>query len=92
MAKNAVDATRSQRLNFRVSAAQDSLIRLAAESQNKSVSEFVLESATVAARHAILDQQVFLLDETAWNELDALLSRPAVFKPKLADLLQFSAD
>jgi uncharacterized protein (DUF1778 family) len=80
-------SARSQRLNLRTTVIQDNLIRAAAESQNKSVSDFVLESATAAAANAVLDKRVFFLDDEAWEEMNAILDRPAVFKPQLAKLL-----
>jgi len=79
---------RTERLNLRTTAREDALIRAAAEIQDKSVSQFVLDAATEAAQNAILDQRSFRLSEKAWNEFIEYLDRPAVFKPKLAALMK----
>ncbi len=76
------------RLNFRLTQSQNSLIRRAAEVTRKSVSEFILESACVAAENAILNQRVFLLDEDAWNQFQKALDGPAVVKPGLKRLME----
>lgn len=73
---------------MRTTPREDALIRAAAELQDKSVSEFVLDAATAAAQNAILDQRSFRLSEKAWNEFIDYLERPAVFKPKLAALMK----
>lgn len=79
---------KNTRLNFRLNPLQDSLIRRAAVVTQKSVSEFVLQSACIAAEHAILDQRLFLLDEENWNKFQEELERPAVVKPGLKRLLE----
>ena len=79
---------RTERLNLRTTASEDALLRAAAEIQDKSVSQFVLDAAKEAAQNAILDQSSFRLSEKPWNELIEYLDRPAVFKPKLAALMK----
>jgi uncharacterized protein (DUF1778 family) len=88
----AAPKAKSGRLNFRLSAAQDELIRAGAEAANKSVSEFVLDSAANAATNALLDRRVFVATKKQWQELEQLLERPAVAKPKLAKLLKLAAN
>lgn len=78
---------RDSRFNIRTSAKQDTLIRTAAESQDKSVSEFVLDSATAAAEDVLADRRFFAITEESWEAFEAALDRPAVFKPSLAELL-----
>ncbi len=75
------------RLNLRTSARQDELIRHAAQAVDKSVTEFVLDSATIAAEQVLADRRWFLLDERAWSEFQALLERPAVDKPRLREFM-----
>jgi uncharacterized protein (DUF1778 family) len=81
---------RTERLNLRTTAREDALIRAAAEIQDKSVSEFVLDAAKEAAQNAILDQRSFRLSEKAWNEFIEYLDRPAKYDPKLAALMKLS--
>jgi uncharacterized protein (DUF1778 family) len=78
---------RDSRLNIRTSAKQDTLIRQAAQAVDKSVSEFVLHSATSSAEHVLADRRYFVVTEDAWQAFEAALERPAVFKPRLHDLL-----
>lgn len=82
---------KSERLNLRLNATQDELIRAGAEAANKSVSEFVLESAANAAVNALLDRRIFTATNEQWRELELLLDRPAVAKPKLAKLLKLAS-
>jgi uncharacterized protein (DUF1778 family) len=79
--------TRETRLNLRTNARQDTLIRLAAQATNKTVTAFILDSASYAAEQVLADRRWFILDESAWAAFDDLLERPAVVKPRLAKLL-----
>lgn len=78
---------RETRLNLRASARQDTLIRLAAQATNKTVTEFVLESASDAAEQVLADRRWFMLDDAAWDAFTDILERPAIVKPRLAELL-----
>ncbi len=80
-------ASKTERLNVRLTPAQDEVLRRAAEAQGESMSEYVLRHAIEAAEMDLADRRVFVVDDDAWNELQALLSRPAVHKPLLAKLL-----
>ena len=80
-------ATRDSRFNIRTSAKQDTLIRTAADAMNKSVSEFMLDSATAAAEDVLADRRFFAISDESWVAFEAALERPAVFKPSLAELL-----
>jgi uncharacterized protein (DUF1778 family) len=80
-------SARDSRLNIRTTNRQDALIRRAAQAMDKSVTEFVLDSASVAAEHVLADRRFFVADEESWLAFEAALDRPAVFKPRLHDLL-----
>lgn len=79
---------RDSRLNLRTNAHQDSLIRRAAEARGKTVSDFVLDSATLEAEQVLADRRWFSLDEESWRAFEAVLDRPAVFKPRLSESLK----
>lgn len=79
--RNARDA----RINLRVSKKQAALIRRAADAQDKSLTEFVVASAAVAAEQVLADRRWFRLEDSAWESFEALLDRPAVFKPRLSE-------
>ena len=79
--------TRDARLNLRTSAAQASLIRRAAEASHKSMTDFVLDTATSAAERVLADRRWFQLTDINWATFEAVLDRPAVNRPRLAALL-----
>ena len=79
---------RDTRLNLRTSAQQRQLIRSAATALEKSVTDFVLESATSNAERVLADRRWFVLSEEAWTEFEALLDAPVTRTPKLATLLE----
>lgn len=83
---------RETRLNLRTSAKQDTLIRMAAEATNKTVTAFVLDSASAAAEQVLADRRWFMLDDEAWDAFQDALERPAVVKPRLAELLSEDTD
>jgi uncharacterized protein (DUF1778 family) len=79
--------TRDARINLRVPKSQAALIRRAAEAQDKSLTDFVVTSASTAAEQVLADRRWFRLDDAAWDSFEALLDRPAVFKPRLNELM-----
>ena len=83
---------REMRLSLRANARQDTLIRLAAQATNKTVTAFILDSASSAAEQILADRRWFMLDDSAWESFTDLLERPAVVKPRLADLIAQESD
>ena len=83
--KGDVVAVKDRRLNLRTTVLQDDRLRQAAEATNKSVSEFVLESAVERAEMVLADQRWFVLSEENFSHVEKLLERPADFR-KLAEL------
>lgn len=79
--------TRDERLNLRASAAQMDLLRNAAKAAHKTITQFVLDSASAAAEQTLADRRWFVLDDQQWAEFEAALDRPAVVKPRLAALM-----
>lgn len=79
--------SRAARLNIRATAKQDTLIRLAAQATSKTVTEFVLDSASNAADQVLADRRWFLLDDAAWSAFNDSLERRPVAKPRLRELL-----
>lgn len=78
---------RDTRLNLRTSARQQQLIRSAAAATDKSVTDFVLESATANAERVLADRRWFVLSDEAWTEFEVLLDAPVGRTPRLAALL-----
>jgi uncharacterized protein (DUF1778 family) len=84
-------APREARLNLRASTQQGALIRQAALASDKSVTEFILESATSAAERVLADRRRFELDDADWRAFQTALERPAILKPRLRALLAESS-
>ncbi len=74
------------RLNLRVSAATDELIRQAAVVSGQSVTEYVTDAAVQRARQVLGDQKHFTVDEESWDEFMAALDAPPRFNQRLANL------
>jgi uncharacterized protein (DUF1778 family) len=80
-------ASKTERLNLRLTPAQDAVLRGAAEARGESASEYVLRHAVEAAEMDLADRRVFVVEDAAWNELQALISAPASMPPPMAKLL-----
>lgn len=78
---------KDHRLALRVSAEQDALIRAAASARGTTVSDFALSALVTSAQDVLADRRLFMLDDAAWAEFQALLDRPVTHKPKLVALL-----
>jgi uncharacterized protein (DUF1778 family) len=78
---------KDSRLNLRTSIQQQQLIRSAAAAQDKSVTDFVLESATTNAERVLADRRWFIISTESWNALGELLDAPAAETPRLSRLL-----
>jgi uncharacterized protein (DUF1778 family) len=79
-------ANKTARLNLRVAAADDALLRQAAELIGETLSEFVVESARERAERLVADRTRFVLDADAWSAFCDALDRPAEVKPALREL------
>ena len=71
------DSTRSARLGLRSSSAQLAMLRRAAEVAHKSLTDFILDSACLAAEQTLLDQRLFMVSNQDYQALLDLLDRPA---------------
>lgn len=78
---------RTARFGLRATHQQEVLIRRAAEATRKSVTEFVLNSACIAAENALLDQRLFFAEDKSWQAFLDALERPAEIKPHLRELM-----
>ncbi len=74
--------TKTERLNLRLTRAQDTTLRRAAEAKGVPVSDYVLGHAVQAAEAELADRRVFVVDETAWSLLQEALDQPP--RPALA--------
>lgn len=74
------------RLNLRLRAADDELIRRAAAQAGQSVSEFLTSSAVERAHEVLADQRTFVLDDATWDAFAAVLDEPPRPDPRLVEL------
>lgn len=69
-------APRSEKLDLRLSREAKRTLHAAAAAQNRSVSEFVLESALATAAETLPDRQRFALDAEGLKAFQAALDAP----------------
>lgn len=83
-----VPATKVERWNFRVANEANDLVRRAASTSHRTLSEFVLQAAINEAEHVLADRTHFMLDKARWDAFVSLLDRPAEANPRLAQLFE----
>ena len=74
------------RLNLRLRAADDDVIRRAAAQVGQSVSEFLTTSAVERAHEILADQREFAVDAATWDAFTELLDEPPRPDPRLVEL------
>ncbi|MGO9558362.1 MAG: DUF1778 domain-containing protein [Acidimicrobiales bacterium] len=80
-------ATKTERLNLRLTPTQDAILRSAAEARGESTSDYVLRHAVEAAETDLADRRVFVVDEVAWAQLQDLVSAQPELPIPMAKLL-----
>ena len=84
----ATTTTRTEKLDLRLSKQAKQVLRSAAAAAQRSVSEFVLESALARAEETLADRRSFQLDSQQWSVfLKALDASPREL-PRLKKLFQ----
>lgn len=79
-------AARSARLGLRATPEQEAVLRRAAEVAHKSLTDFILDSACLAAEQTLLDQRLFMVSGSQYQALMDLLERPEQANDSLRDL------
>jgi uncharacterized protein (DUF1778 family) len=79
-------ALRSEKLDLRLTRKAKAALRAAAAAANRSVSEFVLESALARADETLADRRTFVLNAAQWKVFLAALDAPP--RPRLERLLK----
>ncbi len=79
---------RSEKLDLRLTRKAKAALRAAAAASNRSVSEFVLESALARADEALADRRTFGLNAAQWKAFLAALDAPPRSLPRLKRLLK----
>ena len=68
--------SRTSRLGLRATPEQEIVLRRAAEVAHKSLTDFILDSACLAAEQTLLDQRLFMVSGSQYQALMDLLERP----------------
>ena len=80
-------ATRSEKLDLRLTPDAKRTLNAAAAASQRSVNEFVLESALARAAETLPDRRRFELDSKQWEQFQAALDAPPRPLPRLKRLL-----
>jgi uncharacterized protein (DUF1778 family) len=80
-------SAKSERLGVRATPQQQVLLRRAAQTARKSVTEFILDSACRAAEETLLDQRLFIVDPEAGEQLLDLMDQPPAPNEGLSNLM-----
>lgn len=83
--------TRSARLGLRATPEQEVVLRRAAEVAHKSLTDFILDSACLAAEQTLLDQRLFMVSGGQYQALMNLLEQPEETNEGLRDLFSRKA-
>lgn len=83
----ASDGARTQKLDLRLTPAAKLLLRDAASAAQRSISEFVLESALARAEETLADRRRFGLDAERWAAFMDALDAPPRDVPRIQKLL-----
>ncbi|HUY95265.1 MAG TPA: DUF1778 domain-containing protein [Terracidiphilus sp.] len=78
---------RTEKLDVRVSPSTKAKLQAAAAAAQRTLSEFVMESALARAEEALADRRIFGLDAERWAAFQAALEAPPRRLPKLQALL-----
>jgi len=69
-------SARSARLGLRATTEQEAVLRRAAQVAHKSLTDYILDSACLAAEQTLLDQRLFLVSDGQYQALMDLLDQP----------------
>jgi uncharacterized protein (DUF1778 family) len=82
---------RTARLGLRTTLQQEAVLRRAAQASHKSMTDFILDSACLAAEQTLVDQRLFMMSGQQSQALLELFDRPAKVNKGLKDLFSRKA-
>jgi uncharacterized protein (DUF1778 family) len=77
---------RTARLGLRATPEQEAMLRRAAEVAQKSLTDFILDSACLAAEQTLIDQRLFFVPSERYDAFLDLLDTPIEETPALRKL------
>ena len=84
-------SARSARLGLRATPEQEVVLRRAADVAHKSLTDFILDSACLAAEQTLLDQRLFMVSGNQHQAFMDLLDQPEQPNDGLRDLFSRKA-
>ena len=84
-------SARSARLGLRATPEQEVVLRRAADVARKSLTDFILDSACLAAEQTLLDQRLFMVSGNQYQAFMDLLDQPEQPNDGLRDLFSRKA-
>ncbi|MGD0801394.1 MAG: DUF1778 domain-containing protein [Terracidiphilus sp.] len=78
---------KSQRINARISGAEEALLRKGARRKGQTLTEFVVQSACTVAELELAEEKEFSLPPAQWQAFLEALDKPTEFHPALHRLL-----
>ena len=91
MTATASASARSARLGLRATPQQETVLRRAADVAHKSLTDFILDSACLAAEQTLLDQRLFMVSGSQYQDLMDLLDQADQPNRGLQDLFSRKA-
>jgi uncharacterized protein (DUF1778 family) len=79
-------AKTKERWDFRVAPETDRLVRRAAETADRTLTDFVVDAAVLEAERLLADRTQFVLDSAQWERFVELLNRSPRENPGLQKL------
>jgi uncharacterized protein (DUF1778 family) len=81
---------RAHRIDFRVSAQQDAMIREAAALAGKTVTGFLLDAAQVGAREVFDERRDLVMSKAAFARFAEALDAPAEVVPEMVEMFRLA--
>ena len=78
----------SERINIRTTPIVKRTLQEAAAASNKTITEFLLDSALTQAAEVLAERRLFRLDDEKWQAFIAALDAPSLPMPRLKRLLK----
>ena len=69
-------SSKTQRVDLRISPAAKEMIQAAAQTRDKTISEFLIDSGLTSAAEILADRRSFILDDARWRLFQAALDAP----------------
>lgn len=81
-------SNKTQRVDLRISPAAKQMMQAAAQAQEKTLSEFLIDSGLASAAETLADRRLFILDDAQWAQFQSALDAPTRLRSRLVLLMQ----